>query len=166
MKEYSFTHFTFLAHDIYCVHWSFYCDYYPYRWEKLKIHNLPKGQTTDWYSVLGDRNWRNTHLFVVLILHPAPSHHFWTPHREVPSIPMPRSSQQPHAQRSPVVRWKSAAHLSWQTLHCQSSQWSEQAKNMLSAPGVSPCRGNWVLANRGQRSLWPGDEFRGLITEW
>lgn len=50
-KEYAFMQFTFLAHSLFCVNWSFYF-YYPYRWEKLKTCNLPKGHTTDCNSVV------------------------------------------------------------------------------------------------------------------
>lgn len=74
----------------------------------------------------------------------------------------PGAPDSPRAQRSPAASWTSAVQLSYETLHCQSPQRQEQVKNMLSAPGISLCRESGMLANRGQRSLWPWDEFQGF----
>lgn len=52
MQKLAFMHFTFMAYYIFCVNWSFYFYYYPNKWEKLKICNLPRGHTTDFNSVV------------------------------------------------------------------------------------------------------------------
>lgn len=90
-------------------------------------------------------------LFMVFILYLTP--YFWTRHTELSHIHMPGSSYRPSCTKVPWSELEISNIASSETLHCQSSQRQEQVKNMLSAPGISPYRGNWMLANRGQRSL-------------
>ena len=61
------------------------------------MHNLPKGHTIDCNSVLRTSQRQKLKkysalLFMALILHPALYHEFWAGLREVPHIPMSRSS--------------------------------------------------------------------------
>lgn len=99
MQKYAFMHFTFLAHYMFCVNWSFYLYYLSLLSEKLKIFNLPKGHTTDFNSALRtmqrQKQWRNTQLCCLWSL--AYIQLFaisFVLGREVPHIHMPRSSRQ------------------------------------------------------------------------
>ena len=101
---------------------------------------------------------------MVLILPPALYHHFWVRHREVPHIP---GSEAPHSscakELCSELEIRSTAKL--RDLPLPIIPEARASEEYVVSSWRFPHRGNCVLAKRGQRSLQPWDEFRGLIIE-